>query len=431
MKDLLKAVSEIITNKSFIKMILSGKRKKTQDFQKVVIRPVIIKEKIKYQIEYFYEKKVTHENNELNDTINRIVELIKDNFKQINAVTEDSDIQILAAKPEKPRIIKRENVNCCRNSSIDYKNNKKKNYIIEDNKPCDFLIKLGVMSPEGKVYNNYYSKFRQINRFLEILDDTYKYLKTDTKTDNKKQNIENLNKDIINDRSTIENSINNSIKKDKNRRKKDFDQNEVLRIIDFGCGKAYLTFAVYYYFVKIKHRNVEIIGLDLKRDVIEFCSKTAEELNYEGLEFICGDIADYTSDRADIVLTLHACDTATDYALINAVNWGAKVILSVPCCQHELFKMISNPVMKPMLKHGIIKDKFTELLTDGLRGLKLEEYGYNVSMIEFTSLEHTSKNIMIKAVKEKNKNRSKIEKAGKEYEDLKEMFNVFPTIDKL
>ena len=148
-----------------------------------------------------------------------------------------------------------------------------------------------------------------------------------------------------------------------------------LRIIDFGCGKAYLTFALYYYLKILKGRSVEIVGLDLKEDVIEFCSEIARDLGYTELKFLLGDIADYTNDYADMVVTLHACDTATDYALINAVSWNAPVILSVPCCQHELFKQIDNPIHDPIFKHGILKDRFTEILTDGLRALKLEEAG--------------------------------------------------------
>lgn len=172
-----------------------------------------------------------------------------------------------------------------------------------------------------------------------------------------------------------------------------------MKIIDFGCGKAYLTFALYYYLRIRKNRDVQIIGLDLKKDVIRFCRKIAEDLHYDGLEFLMGDIADYRSDQADMVVTLHACDTATDYALINAVSWNTKVILSVPCCQHELFSQIENDLHQPMLKYGILKDRLTEYLTDGLRGLKLEAAGYEVAMIEFTSLEHTARNIMIKAIK--------------------------------
>lgn len=240
------------------------------------------------------------------------------------------------------------------------------------------------MDETGKVYQKHYSKFRQINRFLEIVSDCMPYFK--------KENI---------------------------------------KIIDFGCGKSYLTFALYYYLKKQLNIDVEIVGLDLKENVINLCNKIAQELNYEGLKFQLGDIADYQDTGCDMVVTLHACDTATDYALINAVKWNTKVILSVPCCQHELFKQIDSPINNPMLKHGIIKDKFTELLTDALRGLKLESVGYDVSMIEFTSLEHTSKNIMIKGILNKNASTDYKTKVLNEYQLLKKEYDVKPTIDLL
>ena len=231
----------------------------------------------------------------------------------------------------------------------------------------------------------HYSKYRQINRYLEIVEEVFAALPT----------------------------------------------NRTLRIIDFGCGKAYLTFALYYYLKILKERDVEIIGLDLKEDVIQFCSKIAEDLQYDGLQFLRGDIADYTADYADMVVTLHACDTATDYALINAVSWNTKVILSVPCCQHELFSQIKSEVHQPMLKHGILKGRLTEYLTDGLRGLKLEACGYDVAMIEFTSLAHTARNIMIKAVKNANAGSSRAERAQRQYEALRDFYHVNPTIDQL
>ena len=176
---------------------------------------------------------------------------------------------------------------------------------------------------------------------------------------------------------------------------------------------------------------MEIIGLDLKKDVIKFCSRIAADLHYDGLQFLMGDIADYTEDHADMVVTLHACDTATDYALINAVSWGAPVILSVPCCQHELFSQIKNDLHQPMLKYGILKDRLTEYLTDGLRGLKLEAAGYDVALIEFTSLEHTARNIMIKAVKAGAPDSARAARAQAQYEALRDFYQVHPTIDQL
>ena len=381
MEKIIETLAYAINGGGLIKIILAGKRKKSLQYKKITVRPVDIKGEYMYQAEFHFDKKVTHENIPYYEAIDFVAEKIRDAFKQVNILTETEDIQILAAKPDKPRITR----SAASRKAGDLSHDKRKRYIIEDGVPCDFLVELGVMSPEGKVYKKHYSKFRQINRFLEIADNYF----------------DNL------------------------------PGTGTLRIIDFGCGKSYLTFALYYYLRVMKGRDVEIVGLDLKEDVIRFCSDTARKLGYDRLSFLTGDIADYESDGADMVVTLHACDTATDFALINAVRWHSKVILSVPCCQHELFSQIKCDVDEPMLKHGIIKDKFTELLTDGLRGLKLEAAGYHVSMLEFTSLEHTSKNIMIKAVMPEKTGRAAMEKAESQYEALRDFYHVSPTIDQL
>ena len=366
---------------NLIKIIFSAKRRKSLDLNRVTIRPLILGGQLMYQAEYTYPKKVTHANLSAGDAAEMSLSLIANDFKQVNIFLTDEEIQVLAAKPENPRITSKRTSTV---SSASLSHNRTKQYIIPDGTPCDFLIELGVMGSDGKVFPRAYSKFRQINRYLEIVDDVFQYLPS----------------------------------------------GRTLRIIDFGCGKAYLTFALYHYLRKIKNRDVEIIGLDLKEDVIKFCSDAAQRLGYSQLKFIMGDIADYTNDKADMVVTLHACDTATDYALMNAVKWGTKVILSVPCCQHELFSQIKNDLHQPILKYGILKDRLTEYLTDGLRGLKLESCGYDVAMIEFTSLEHTARNIMIKAVKARPL-KSRMVKAQEQYEALCDYYHVRPTIDKL
>ncbi|MBR2001936.1 MAG: SAM-dependent methyltransferase, partial [Firmicutes bacterium] len=260
----------------------------------------------------------------------------------------------------------------------------------------------GVMTPQGQVHAKHYGKFRQINRFLEIVDDVMDYLPGAT---SRKAAVAGVS--------------------------------APLKIIDFGCGKAYLTFALYYYLKKQKNMNVDIVGLDLKEDVIAFCNNVASDLNYEGLHFEMGDIADYDETaRADMVVTLHACDVATDFALMKAVTWEASVILSVPCCQHELFYQIENDMNASILKQGILKERISAILTDGLRALKLEEHGYDVSMIEFTSLEHTAKNIMLRCVRDNAKEPSAarkkaMEHAAAEYKKLTEFWNVKPTIGQM
>ncbi len=372
-------LSEIFENRTLVRMVAGNRRKKSLEYTRVTIKPVVIKNEYRYQSEYSYDKKVTHLNINEGEILCFAMSLL-DDFKQLNIFTTSGEVQVLASKADNPRVTFRKT----ETKTAELSHNRDKNHLIPEGTPCDFLVRLGVMNKDGSVRPKHYHKFRQINRFLEIVEDSYPALPSD----------------------------------------------KTIRIIDFGCGKSYLTFALYHYLHIIKGRDVSIVGLDLKKDVIDFCSKTACELGYTNLTFLMGDIADYTGDNADMVVTLHACDTATDYALINAVNWNTKVILSVPCCQHELFSQIKNDLHQPMLKYGIIKDKFTELLTDALRGLKLEEMGYKVSMIEFTPLEHTSKNIMIKAVKSVPYKKLQ-QKAAGEYNALKEFYNVNPAIDML
>ena len=376
-----KIIKKIVDNNSIFKIIVSNPRKKSYEIKKITIRPIEIHGKEIYQLENHFTNKVTH----VNFPYEKIGEILLDamnNFKQMNIFAQKADIQILANKISKPKVITSKPT--LKSYQGTKAHNRKKNYIINDGEPCDFLIALGVMTKDGQVNKKYYNKFRQINRFLEIVNDSLSAID--------KENV---------------------------------------KIIDFGCGKSYLTFAIYYYLVKILGKKVDITGLDLKENVIRDCNKIAKELGYEGLKFKLGDIAEYKDESCDMIVTLHACDTATDYALINAVDWNTKMILSVPCCQHELFSQIDNPVNNPFLKHGIIKDKFTEILTNGVRGLMLEACGYDVSMIEFTSLEHTAKNVMIKAVKLDNPSQKHKKKALAEYEALKETYKINPTIDLL
>ena len=344
---------DIFAKGELVRMIFSGKRKKSLACAKVTIRPVKLSGKTCFQAEYTFEKKVTHENLSAEEAAALALRLTQEAFKQINIFTLSEDVQVLASKPEKPRITTKP----ATKDMPTLEHNREKKRLIPEKTPCDFLARLGVMDQDGNVIQKHYSKYRQINRYLEIVEDVFPALPKD----------------------------------------------RPLRIIDFGCVKAYLTFALYYYLKVLKGR----------------------------LRFLRGDIADYTSDYADMVVTLHACDTATDYALINAVSWNTRVILSVPCCQHELFSQIKSEVHQPMLKHGILKDRLTEYLTDGLRGLKLEACGYDVAMIEFTSLEHTARNIMIKAVKTGNAGSVKAKKAQQQYEALRDFYHVSPTIDRL
>lgn len=267
-----------------------------------------------------------------------------------------------------------------------FSHNRTKKYVLPQNKPVDFLVELGVMTVEGKVKDKKYDKFRQINRFLEFVEDIADKLPDDRE----------------------------------------------ITILDFGCGKSYLTFAIYYYLHEMKKMDVRIIGLDLKKDVIEKCNRLKEKLNYEKLTFLNGDIADYNElSKVDMVVTLHACDTATDYALAKAVAWNAKVILSVPCCQHELNKQIKCETLQPVLKYGLLKERMSALFTDGLRASLLEQQGYNVQILEFIDMEHTPKNILIRAVKNSKKNNKDNEKMTKSYMNCRNFINGELTLEKL
>lgn len=357
MNEVINLLNEIILNEQIIYGALSNLRRKHEDsFDKVDIKPVLIKDEIKLQFTYNYKTKVLHENLELVESVVKIEELLAENFRQGMIFTKEADYQILISKKGSAKILKKSPTK----KEVNLSHDRKKEYIIEDGKPCNFLIRLGVMNEKGKVVSKRYDKFRQINRFLEMVADVIP-----------------------------------SIDKDK-----------TLNIIDFGCGKSYLTFALYYYLVDILSLDVNIIGLDLKDDVIKFCNEVALDLNYDKLNFIHGDIKDFEGSRdVDMVVTLHACDIATDAALVKAVNWESQVILSVPCCQHEFYDKVENLVLEPMLKHGIIKEKLSSLVTDSLRANVLEILGYQVQLLEFIDMEHTPKNILIRAIKTNNRNK--------------------------
>lgn len=376
MNQVTNVLKDLIKNEQIIQVILSNVRRKDEGYNKVDIKPVLIRDELKYQFSFNYSNKVIHKNLNSFETINEIVKLLEENFKQGMIFSQDADYQILISKKDKVNILKKKPSKEVAN----YSHNRKKNYIIEDGEPVDFLIRLGVMNDKGKVASKRYDKFRQINRFLEMVADV----------------IPRINKE------------------------------KTLNIVDFGCGKSYLTFALYHYLVNILELDINIIGLDLKMDVINFCNEVAEDLDYKRLKFIHGDIKDYEGlVDVDMVVTLHACDNATDAALVKAVNWNAQAILSVPCCQHEFYDKIQNPILEPMLKHGIIKEKLSSLITDSLRANVLEILGYQVQLLEFIDMEHTPKNILIRAIKsDQGCNKEAIEsyKKFKEFWGLEDLY---------
>ncbi len=321
-----------------------------REYHKVQVKPFEKGETVWYQFTYVCPKKVLHQNFSQQDAAAEMARLLEEEFHQGVLYTAQHDFHLLAfgrlkiktqAPTRQPQAIKGHDGD--------------KNYILQPDGNYDFLVQLGVMNEQGRVVKAKYDKFRQINKYLELVA----------------QCVDQL------------------------------PQDRTLRIIDFGCGKSYLTFALYYYLVKMLGRKVEIIGLDLKEDVVTFCRQVAQELDYQGLTFSIGDIRGYQgSGQVDMVVTLHACDTATDDAIVQAMGWGAKIILTVPCCQHELFSQISNPQMEPITRHGILKERLSAMITDTIRGQRMEACGYQVSIMEFISMEHTPKNILIKGVRQ-------------------------------
>ena len=385
--ELIKIIEDNVANTSMIYAVFASPLNKSENkYKKITIKPISSNDKIIYQLEKFTDKQAFHENAEQNAIVDKIMDLA-DLYKNINIFTAEADYQVLVSKKGSVRIVK---LNPTKTMSIS-SHNKTKKYIIPDNEPCDFLIELGVMNKDGKVLAKKYDKFKQINKFLEIVDDA-------------------VTKAVaVSDIASIK-DLQNTWQ----------NQKSDYKIIDFGCGKAYLTFALYYYFYKIKKINVQIVGLDLKTEVIDFCNTVAKKLNYLQLKFENGDIKDYkTSQDIDMVVTLHACDNATDAALVKAIKWNTDIILSVPCCQHEFFDKIENDSLEPMLKHGLIKERLSSLVTDSLRSLFLETKGYRVQLVEFVDMEHTPKNILIRATKANIK-----EEAINEYENFKKFWNL-------
>ncbi len=371
---------------SISKISVSSPFSKTEEFSKISLRPVIIKKQNCFQAERFKNNQVFHLNINENEILNWFSDILK-SYSQICFTLFGENITFTVFKDGKIKMSKSKNNLKPKNTDNRMENNRKKDYILKEGENIPALVDLGVFTKDFKIVNSKYDKFKQINRFIEILNDAF----SDFKNDN-------------------------------------------ITILDFGCGKSYLTFLVYYFFSEVKNKNVKIIGYDLKKDVVENCNKIAEKYGYTNLKFVVSDVTkDALSDEhIDMVISLHACDIATDYALSYAVNKNVKYIFSVPCCQHEINSSIKKSVdgngdLDILLKHGLIKERVSALLTDSIRTAVLEDMGYSVDVLEFVDFSHSPKNIMLRAKKTKkitDKNRKQIEDLQEKYGFTQTLYNL-------
>ena len=340
------------------------------DFTKVMVKPFLSKNETLYQLTYTKGKQVTHENMGFDDMLNKVGDLLENIFVQCQIYSAEHDYHITHFKNYKLR------TQPATKKVETAAHNRKKQYVITEDEGADFLIELGVINKDGTISKAKYDKFRQINRYLEFIADL----------------------------------------------KDEFPKDRPVRVVDFGCGKSYLTFALYYYITQKFGLSAIVHGLDLKKDVVEHCEALARRLGYDGLTFACGDIKEYSSDLApDMVISLHACDTATDESFFKGIGWGSKIILAVPCCQHELNPQLKGEQNKAMLRYGIVRERLATLITDTSRALLLEAVGYKTDMAEFIDMEHTPKNVLIRCIKKGKGNKD----ALNEYYALKEQYGNF------
>ena len=377
MKEIL---SYVINNKILQKLTLS--KSTDSAIIRTTGRLIEIKGQLFLALENFCtDGKAVQRNIPVSDAPDYVAGLIPAEYKQMNIITANGVCEVKVSKKGKVTVIdhiKRDTI-----TQTDLSHNRKKQYIIPDDEPVDFLIALGVQDPKGFVYDKKRSKFRQINRFLEIVAD-------------------------------VEDKI---------------VKNKDLYILDLCCGKSYLSFAVYYYFSKIRGLNVTMDCVDLKTDVIEHCAEVADKLNYTGLHFVAGDIRDFPIRRApNLTVSLHACDIATDIVLAKGINSGSRVILSTPCCHHEMMHQLkpTGNYTDFLLEHSILKQKLADAATDALRCKVLEINGYDVTALELIDPEETPKNVLIRGIKNNKTSLKQVEQLKAEYDNICRMLGIHP-----
>ena len=385
-KEKLEACLQQILESDPYKLVISRPRSGNSVNKKINI----LQKKNNYQLERYTRTQVFHENLTRDQVRLQCIIYLSESFSQLNAWSGEQEYSILISKKGRLTWKKRNLQPGEARPFMQEEHNRKKQYLLQEGEQIPPLIDMGIFTKEGRVVASMQDKFRQINRFVELVDDEVKKL-----------------------------------------------PDKKLKVIDFGCGKSYLTFILYYYFTRVRKVEVDMVGLDLKEEVIRNCNRAAQKYGYTGLHFEMGDIGGYKSDEpADMVVTLHACDTATDYALFHAINWKAGMIFSVPCCQHELNQQFQSRHLEALGRYGIIKERISALMTDTIRANILEYCGYKTQILEFVDLENTPKNLLLRGVRQKGaiKSRTQREKADrclKEVRDLMKEFGFRPTLYQL
>ena len=343
MTELEKLLNEVCTL-NVIKAVFSTPYDKNSKLQKASLRLF----DNKYQLEVFRNNQAFHENFENDELCNKITSLLNESFRQAEIFTQNYIYGFKISSKGKVLHNKRKNTE---NNDVVKTHNREKKHIIDLENAPEVFYDIGIVDKNGKIINSKYDKYKQICRFVEFIDDVVKN-----------------------------------------------DPRDAYNIVDFGCGKSYLTFVCYHYMTKIMNKKVNIVGLDLKQKVIEDCNNLCKKYGYSNLSFLCMDIKDYRPTvRPDMVIALHACDIATDYAIYNAYKWQSDYIFSVPCCQHELNKKFKSTNFSALANFGLIKERLSSLITDTLRAKTLELCGYSVDVLEFIDFEHSPKNILIRA----------------------------------
>lgn len=362
---------QTIVNEEIVNITLSNPRNKSAKYQKINI--VLIDDEPKYyQIASYTKTQVFHRNVAIADIFKELAAAAID-YRQIDGKLRQHNLNMRISKKYKVLL----KLQAEDNSNISFQHNREEEYLL-DYKNIPVLKELGIVSHDNHLIESQYDKFRQINKFVELIDDLIK-----------EDNLSTLN------------------------------------VVDFGCGRSYLTFVLYHYLSEQLKIDVNIVGLDLKEDVIKECNLLRDQYEYKNLNFIYGDIADYkTSESIDMVISLHACDIATDYALNQAIEWKAKYIYSVPCCQNEVYQQIESETFNSLLKNGIVKDRLSALITDSIRANVLEFSGYQTQIIEYIDSDHSLKNLMIRAKYTKNYN----ETAKQEIMTLMDEFDISQTL---